>query len=100
LSRLKWLEVKPYLVPDYQITLTREELDIYTDRLETCLNELSQDSRQYDFYYESIQKLRGLERNQTEYTINVEITTNSYKEREIELHRNFEVLSNTTQIFL
>lgn len=100
LSRIDLLEEKAYLVPDYQITLTRDELETYISNLESYLEELQTDIPRYDLYSDSISKLRGLDRDQEEYTINIEITTNSYKEREMELHRNFEVLSHTTQIFL
>lgn len=100
-SRLEWLNDKTYLVPDYQITLTQDELSQYIDNLSDYRDNLDTDSKAYSLYTESIEKLQVLSSAaEGEITISVEVITDSYGQRELQLHQNFEQLSHTPQIYL
>lgn len=97
-SQLSYLSEKPYLTPDYQVTLTEQERYSFIDNLESYREHLDERSPAYDYYTESINKLKELPEGTV--TVNIEIITSSYGNREIELHENFEVFSGTPQIFL
>lgn len=97
-SQLAHLNNKPYLVPDYQVTLTQQERDIYIDNLESYRDTLDERSVSYDYYTESIDKLKSLPEGTV--TLNLEIVTSCYGTKEIELHENFEVFTGTPQIFI
>lgn len=97
------LEEKPYLVPDYQITLTKTELSDYISNLEHYSETLTEHSRAEELYADSIGKLKEIY-SQMDFTanitINIEIVTDTYGNREIVQHQNFEHFSATPQIFL
>ena len=97
-AQLSYLSQKPYLTPDYQVSMTEQEREDYIDNLRAYRDCLEEDSKAYHYYSESISKLEALPTGSI--TINIEIITNSYQNRELELHRNFELFSNTPQIFL
>lgn len=100
LSSLRLLESdKPYLVPDYQVTLNQEELSRYIDNLTEKRDSFSSDSRNYEFYTQSIQTLSSLV-GQGDVVIQIEVVTSHYGSREIELHKNFERLTDTPLIFV
>lgn len=100
LSSLRLLESdKPYLVPDYQVTLNQEELSRYIDTLTEKRDSFSSASRNYEFYSQSVQTLSSLV-GQGDVVIQVEVVTSHYGNREIELHRNFERLTDTPLIFV
>ena len=100
-SRMEWLEDKTYLIPDYQITLTQDELSQYIDTLSDYRDRLDTDSTAHSLYTESIEKLQVLSSAaEGEITISVEVITDSYGQRELQLHQNFELLSHTPQIYL
>lgn len=90
------------LTPDYQVTFcSREDLDSYITNLERYRDGLSENTRAYCLYTESIDTLRGLEFENT-VTISIEIVTSRYSNREMELHRNYSLVTNNQapQIFL
>lgn len=97
------LEEKPYLVPDYQITLTKSELSDYISNLEHYSETLTEHSKAEELYADSIGKLKEIY-SQIDFTasitINIEIVTDTYGNREIQQHQNFEHFSATPQIFL
>lgn len=100
LSSLRLLESdKPYLVPDYQITLSQTELSEYIDNLTQKRDSLSPDSRNHQLYTESLHTLYKLT-GQGDVVINVEVVTSTYGNREMELHRNFERLTDMPLIFV
>lgn len=102
MASLNRLEKDVCLTPDYQVTFsTREDLDSYITNLERYRDELSENTRAYSLYTESIDTLRGLEFENT-ITISIEIVTSRYSNREMELHRNYSLLTNNQapQIFL
>ena len=100
-SRIEWLEDKTYLIPDYQITLRQDELREYIDNLSDYRECFDTDSKAYSLYTESIEKLQVLSSAvEGEITISVEVITDSYGQRELQLHQNFELLSHTPQIYL
>lgn len=100
LSSLRLLESdKPYLVPDYQVTLNQEELSRYIDNLTEKRDSFSSDSRNYELYSQSVQTLSSLV-GQGDVVIQVEVITSHYGSREIELHKNFERLTDTPLIFV
>jgi len=88
-----------YLTPDYQVTLTREELAEYIGNLEAYKDTLPSYTRAYELISESIQKLSSYT-DVSSLTFNVEIVTSNYGNRELELHREFERLQGTPQIFI
>lgn len=88
-----------YLTPDYQVTLNRNELAEYIDNLEAYRDTLSPYTRAYELVDESIQKLSSYT-DISSLTFNVEIVTSNYGNRELELHRAFERLQDTPQIFI
>ena len=99
ISSLNRLEREVCLTPDYQVTFTRTELNSYIDNLEHYREELNENSRQYSLYTQSIEHLRGLE-FQDNITISIEIVSTHYHTKQLELHKNHSVLTNTPQIFL
>lgn len=100
-SRREWLEDKTYLIPDYQISLTQDELSQYIDNLSDYRDNLDADSKAHSLYTESIEKLQVLSSAaEGEITISIEVITDSYGQRELQLHQNFEQLSQTPQIYL
>lgn len=102
-QQLRILEDKPYLTPDYQITLTKSELNEYLETLHQYTDTLEPYSKERAVYSDAVNKLTEhfSQLGETEcLTLNVEIITNSYGNRELIMHQNFEHFSNTPQIFL
>lgn len=85
----------PCLTPDYQITLTDSERETYIENLSRYKESLN--GRAERLVDESIAKLQGLSGT---VAISVEVITNEYGNRELFLHRNYEALSGTPQIFI
>lgn len=89
-----WDSSKPYLIPDYSLTFTQSELDEYIsnlrDEYSICGNELILDT---------LNKLSSLDFKDT-ITIDVEVIGNSYHDRELTMHKNYEILSGRPLIFL
>jgi len=92
-------EGKPYLTPDYEVTMNEQELSQYIITLEQVKTQYDETSLQYRYLSESIQKLESLEVT-GEITIAIEVVTNAYANREIEMHRTYEKLITTPQIML
>lgn len=88
-----------YLTPDYQITLTKTELVEYINNLEAYRNTLPSYTRAYELIEESICKLSSYT-DVSSLTFNIEIVTSNYGTRELSLHREFERLQGTPQIFI
>lgn len=97
-SHLGYLSDKPYLIPDYQVSLTAEEREQYIQNLVEYRDTLIDNSRAYDIYTESIDKLKSLPAGAI--TLSCEVITNCYGNREMFLHEQFELFSGTPQIFL
>ena len=97
-SKLSYLEDKPFLVPDYCVTLSMSERLQYIENLEGYRATLNESSKAYSLFTESIDKLRGMPEGTV--TVNVEIATSNYGNRELYLHQCFEQLSGTPQIIL
>ena len=97
-SQLSYLSDKPYLIPDYQVSLTEAERAEYIQNLEAYRDTLSEHSKAYDIYTESIEKLKSLPAGAI--TLSCEVITNCYGNREMFLHEQFELFSGTPQIFL
>lgn len=97
-SQLDYLSDKPYLIPDYQVSLTEAERAEYIQNLEAYRDTLSEHSKAYDIYTESIDKLKSLPAGAI--TLSCEVITNCYGNREMFLHEQFELFSGTPQIFL
>ena len=90
---------KDYLFPDYQLTLTQHEMERYIESLVDYRDTFAPYSRAYSLIDESITKLQALT-PQDITTINIEIVTNHYGNRELEMHRSYEQITNVPQIFL
>ena len=88
-----------YLTPDYQITLTKPELAEYISNLEAYKDTLPTYTRAYELLEESICKLSTYT-DVSSLTFNIEICTSNYGTRELQLHREFERLEGTPQIFI
>lgn len=88
-----------YLTPDYQVTLTCDELAEYIGNLEAYRDTFPSYTRAHELIEESIQKLSAYTDMPT-LTFNIEIVTANYGNRELELHREFERLQGTPQIFI
>lgn len=101
-QKLHILEEKPYLVPDYQLTLNREELSAYISNLENHAKDLPDQSKASQHYCNSVNKLKELSCSMSSdvITFNVEIVTDTYGNREMQMHENFELFSDTPQIYL
>lgn len=99
LSRMDWLD-QGCLTPDYQITLTQHQLNEYIANLANYREMLSVDSKAYEVYGNSIDKLKSIPAFESNVTISVEIITNHYGERELFRHQLFETIEGHPQIFL
>lgn len=99
-TQKQWLAEQTYLIPDYEVSLTPAELEQYITNLTDYRNTLDENSKAFHTYSESIEKLKQIPTNQAEITLSIEIITNAYGNRVISLHKNYEVLSQTNQIFL
>lgn len=100
-SRIEWLEDRTYLIPDYQVTLRQDELSQYIETLSDYRDTLDTESKAYSLYTESIEKLQVLSSEvEGDITISIEVITDSYGQRELQLHKNFERLSAVPQIYL
>ena len=97
-ARQSWLEQEP-LTPDYQLTFREDELNSYIENLKSYRDSLDEDSKAYSIYSQSIEKLENLTFN-GEITINIEVITDSYQNREIFLHEVYEQTTSQPQIFL
>lgn len=97
-ARQSWLEQEP-LTPDYQLTFREDEFHQYLENLKSYRDSLDEDSKAYSIYSQSIEKLENLTVN-GEITINIEVITDSYQNREIFLHQVYEQTTNQSQIFL
>lgn len=97
-SQLQYLSDKPYLVPDYQVSLTAEEREQYIQNLEEYRDTLNENSKAYNIYSESIDKINALPEGAV--TLCCETITNFYGTRENFLHEQFERFSGIPQIFL
>ena len=89
----------PHLIPDYQLTLTNQELQEYICNLQAYQSTLHNYSRAYELLDESIRKLSAYTDAPT-LTFNVEVVTNNYGNRELELHEAYERLEGIPQIFI
>lgn len=89
----------PHLIPDYQVTLTQNELTEYIGNLEEYRDTLHSYSRAYELLSDSIEKLSSLP-DSPMVTFHVEVVTNNYGNREFALHEAFERLEGTPQIFI
>lgn len=101
-SQIKQFEEgKPYLVSDYEITLTQNELTHYILNLENAKMLYDDSSKQAKYLDIAIQKLNTLSVADNDMvTISIEVVTNNYNQRELEMHRTYERLSSTPQILL
>ena len=99
LSRMDWLE-QGVLTPDYQITLTQTELNEYLDRLVDFKEMLSEDSKAYEVFSNSIARLKAIPPSDSSVVISVEIATNHYGERELFRHKLFETIEGHPQIII
>lgn len=99
LSCMDWLE-QGCLTPDYQITLTQHQLNEYISNLANYREMLPEDSKAYEVYGISIDKLKSIPAFESNVTISVEIITNHYGERELFRHQLFETIEGHPQIFL
>ena len=97
-SQLSYLSDKPYLIPDYQVSLTEAERAEYIANLEAYRDSLDESSKAYDIYTESIDKINALPEGAV--ALCCETITNFYGTREIFLHKQFELFSGIPQIFL
>ena len=97
-SQLDYLSDKPYLIPDYQVSLTERERAEYIKNLEAYRDSFDENSKAYNIYTESIDKINALPEGAV--TLCCEIITNCYGNREIFLHEQFELFSGTPLIFL
>lgn len=97
-SQLSYLSEKPYLIPDYEVTLNENERAEYLENLQAYRDTLTENTRAHDFCTESIDKIRNLPDGAI--TLSIEIATSTYGSKEIFLHEQYEVFSNTPQIIL
>lgn len=97
-SQLSYLSEKPYLIPDYEVTLNENERAEYLDKLQSYRDTLTENTRAHDFCTESIDKIKSLPEGAI--TLSIEIATSTYEKKHIFLHEQYEVFSNTPQIIL
>ena len=98
LSHLELFKDTPYLIPDMQLRFTEDEYHSFCDELREYTNLLSGQER--EIYDNALYTLENLEVPSGGITINLEIITNTYMEREFYRHMVFEQLSGTPQIYL
>ena len=98
LNHLELFRDTPYLIPDMQLRFTEDEYQSFCDELREYTNLLSGQER--EIYDNALYTLEHLEVGSGGITINFEIITNTYMERELYRHTVFEQLSDTPQIYL
>ena len=91
----------PAFIPDLSIKVTRDEAQEIIDNMRSRIDE-SDNPREKDFLNEDIEKLSSLiSTAQGEYIeVYFEIVTNSYGSREIEMHRNYEVIMERPVLYI
>jgi len=98
LSSLGYLNSdRPYLTPDYQVHLTDSERIEYIASLTAYKNNFAPHEKAHTLCVDAIDKLSAM---QGSVTLSVELVRDTYGNRELELHRNYEVISNVPQIML
>lgn len=97
-SQLSYLHDKPYLIPDYQVTLSQEEREEYVSNLESYCDTLNEHSKAFALCAVAIDKINSLPPGGI--TLDIEVATNTYGNREIFLHENYECFSGTPQIII
>ena len=97
-SQISYLSEKPYLIPDYEVTLNEKERAEYLENLQSYRDTLTENTRAYDFCTEGIDRIRNLPEGAI--TLSIELATSTYGAKEIFLHEQYEVFSNTPQIIL
>lgn len=98
LSHLELFKDAPYLIPDMQLRFTPDEYHTFYNELREYTSLLSGNDR--DIYDKALTRLESLDVPNEGITINIEIITNSYMERELYRHKVFEQLSGVPQIYL
>lgn len=98
LSHLELFKDTPYLTPDMQLRFTKDEYLSFCQELKNYSYSLSGNEK--EVCKNAISKLESLQVGSGGITINVEIVTNTYMEREYFRHMTFEQLSNVPQIYL
>ena len=92
---------KPYLTPDYQITFTSEQFNRYIDNYTEYIQGIPRNTNAYELCMESLKTMYSLQsQGLEEITINIEQITNKYGNREIQMHKNYSVLTGQNQIFI
>ena len=89
---------RPFLFPDYEISVTRSELDEIIENLRT--EETNQEDRTKELYQEAIEKLENIPSFEGRINISVEIATDSYRNTEFVMHAIYEEVTDTIQIII
>ena len=90
---------RPMLFPDYEIALTRSELDMLIDSLRAESRSIEEE-REQERYMQAIDKLESIGDYEGRISIAVEIVTNSYGNAELVRHELYEEITGTTQIMI
>ncbi len=90
---------RPMLFPDYEISLTRCELDMLIDSLRAESRFIEEEHEQ-ERYVQAIDKLDNIGDYEGRITIAVEIVTDSYGNAELVRHELYEEITGTTQIMI
>ena len=90
---------RPFLFPDYEVSVSRSELDELIENLRSEERNLEED-RTKELYQDAIEKLENIPSFEGRINISIEITTDSYGNAEIERHEIYEEVTDTIQIIL
>ena len=90
---------RPMLFPDYEIALTRSELDELIDNIRTESRSIEEE-REQELYIQAIEKLESIGDYEGRITIAVECVTDKYGNAELVRHELYEEITGTTQIMI
>ncbi len=91
---------RPWLFPDYEVSLTRSELDELIENLRAEERTLEEEERTKELYQDALAKLDNIPSFEGRINIYVEVTSDSYGNASIVRHEIIEEVTDTIQIIL
>lgn len=90
----------PLYVPDFKVTLQREEAEELLRNMKNSMDELEQ-GKEYAFLEQNVGKMEEiLKTGEENLEVYFEVVTDSYGKRELEMHRNYEQVMEREVLYI